>query len=73
MVAAIAISGKLDFNPITDTLINANGEEVSLAEPTGMELPPNGFAVDDNGYQAPAKDGSGVQVVVKEILKGCNY
>ena len=73
MVAAIAISGKLDFNPITDTLINANGEEVSLAEPTGMELPPNGFAVDDNGYQAPAEDGSGVQVVVKEILKGCNY
>ncbi len=69
MVAAIAISGKLDFNPITDTLINANGEEVSLAEPTGMELPPNGFAVDDNGYQAPAKDGSGVQVVVKENSK----
>ena len=69
MVAAIAISGKLDFNPITDTLTNANGEEVSLAEPTGMELPPNGFAVDDNGYQAPAKDGSGVQVVVKEDSK----
>ena len=69
MVAAIAISGKLDFNPITDTLTNANGEEVSLAEPTGMELPPNGFAVDDNGYQAPAKDGSGVQVVVKENSK----
>ena len=69
MVAAIAISGKLDFNPITDTLTNANGDEVSLAEPTGMELPPNGFAVDDNGYQAPAKDGSGVQVVVKEDSK----
>ncbi len=69
MVAAIAISGKLDFNPITDTLTNANGEEVNLAEPTGMELPPNGFAVDDNGYQAPAKDGSGVQVVVKEDSK----
>ena len=69
MVAAIAISGKLDFNPITDTLTNANGEEVSLSEPTGMELPPNGFAVDDNGYQAPAKDGSGVQVVVKEDSK----
>ena len=69
MVAAIAISGKLDFNPITDTLTNANGEEVSLAEPTGMELPPNGFAVDDNGYQAPAEDGSGIQVVVKEDSK----
>ena len=69
MVAAIAISGKLDFNPITDTLTNANGDEVSLAEPTGMELPPNGFAVEDNGYQAPAEDGSGIQVVVKEDSK----
>jgi len=69
MVAAIAISGKLDFNPVTDTLTNVSGEEVSLAEPTGMELPPNGFAVDDNGYQAPAEDGSGIQVVVKEDSK----
>ena len=64
MVAAIAISGKLDFNPITDTLTNANGEEVKLAEPTGHELPSAGFAVEDNGYQAPAADGSGVKVVV---------
>ncbi|MEY2971088.1 MAG: hypothetical protein RLZZ599_1461, partial [Bacteroidota bacterium] len=64
MVAAIAISGKLDFNPITDTLTNANGEEVKLAEPTGQELPSAGFAVEDNGYQAPAEDGSGVEVVV---------
>ena len=64
MVAAIAISGKLDFNPITDTLTNGNGEEVKLAEPTGQELPSAGFAVEDNGYQAPAADGSGVEVVV---------
>jgi len=64
MVAAIAISGKLDFNPVTDTLTNANGEEVKLAEPTGHELPSAGFAVEDNGYQAPADDGSGVEVVV---------
>ena len=64
MVAAIAISGKLDFNPITDTLTNANGEEVKLAEPTGQELPSAGFAVEDNGDQAPAADGSGVEVVV---------
>lgn len=39
MVAAIAISGKLDFNPITDSLINDKGEKVKLAEPKGMELP----------------------------------
>jgi aconitate hydratase len=65
MVAAIAISGRLDFNPITDTLINDKGEEVKLAEPSGFELPELGFAVEDNGYQAPAEDGSGVEVVVK--------
>ena len=64
MVAAIAISGKLDFNPVTDTLINANGDKVMLAEPTGHELPSAGFDVEDNGYQAPAADGSGVNVVV---------
>jgi aconitate hydratase len=64
MVAAIAISGKLDFNPITDTLVNENGDAVTLAEPSGQELPTKGFAVEDNGYQAPAEDGSGVDVVV---------
>ena len=64
MVAAIAISGKLDFNPVMDTLMNANGEKVMLAEPTGHELPSAGFDVEDNGYQAPAADGSGVNVVV---------
>ena len=64
MVAAIAISGRLDFNPVTDTLTNQNGEQVKLAEPTGHELPPNGFAVEDNGYQAPAEDGSNIEVIV---------
>ena len=66
MVAAVAISGRLDFNPITDSLSNENGESVILAEPTGIELPANGFAVEDNGYQAPAANGSGVEVVVKD-------
>jgi aconitate hydratase len=65
MVAAIAISGRLDFNPMEDTLINDKGEEVKLAEPTGFELPPKGFDVEDSGYQAPAADGSNVDVVVK--------
>ncbi len=64
MTAAIAISGRLDFNPITDTLTNENGEAVKLAEPKGMELPENGFAVEDNGYQAPAENGSNIEVVV---------
>lgn len=64
MVAAVAISGRLDFNPITDTLTNEAGEQVRLNEPQGLELPPKGFAVDDNGYQAPSHDGSTVQVNV---------
>ncbi|MDX1445529.1 aconitate hydratase [Lishizhenia sp.] len=66
MVAAIAISGRLDFNPITDTLTNKNGEEVKLDPPHGDELPTKGFAVEDNGYQAPAEDGSGIEVIVNE-------
>lgn len=66
IVAAIAISGRLDFNPMTDTLINENGEEVRLEAPTGVELPPSGFDVKDNGYLAPLIDGSGVSVEVSE-------
>jgi aconitate hydratase len=64
MVAAIAIAGRLDFNPATDTLTNDKGEQVKLDEPTGFELPPNGFEVKDRGYNAPAEDGSGVEVKV---------
>ena len=64
MVAALAISGRLDFNPLTDTLLNDKGEEVKLTAPFGDELPKKGFEVDDNGFQAPAEDGSGVKIVV---------
>ncbi|MCZ4407202.1 aconitate hydratase [Cryomorphaceae bacterium 1068] len=69
MVAAIAISGDLTFNPITDTLINDKGEEVKLAEPSGFELPPKGFDVKDAGFKAPAKDGSEVDIIVSEDSK----
>lgn len=64
MVTAIALAGRLDFNPLTDTLVNEEGIEVMLAEPTGHELPPRGFEVDDPGYIAPAADGSKVEVKV---------
>ena len=66
MVAAVAISGRLDFNPMTDTLLNEEGEAVKLDPPHGVELPPKGFDVEDKGYLAPEKDGSGVDVVVNE-------
>lgn len=64
MVAAIAISGRLDFDPMNDTLINEDGKEVKLDEPKGIELPPDGFAVDDAGYIDPVSDGSNINVSV---------
>ncbi len=65
LVTAMAIAGDITFNPLTDTLINAEGKAVMLDPPTGLELPPKGFAYEDRGYQEPAADGSGVSVVVK--------
>jgi aconitate hydratase len=64
IVTAIAIAGDLGFNPLKDKLVNAEGQEVTLAEPKGYELPPQGFAVEDAGYQEPAEDGSGVEILV---------
>lgn len=66
MVAAIAISGRLDFDPMNDTLLNEDGEQIKLDIPVGLELPPKGFAVDENGYLAPTQDGSFVNVKVAE-------
>ncbi len=64
IVTALAIAGDLGFNPLTDTLVNEEGKEVKLDEPKGFELPPNGFGVEDPGYQAPAEDSSDVNIVV---------
>jgi aconitate hydratase len=64
LTTALAIAGDLTFNPLTDTLVNEKGETVKLEAPTGWELPPRGFAVDDAGFQAPAADGSGIEVKV---------
>jgi aconitate hydratase len=64
ITTALAIAGDLTFNPLTDTLTNENGEQVRLDPPVGDELPTRGFAVEDAGYQAPAADGSGVQISV---------
>lgn len=64
IVTAFAIAGDLTFNPMTDTLINEEGQAVKLDEPQGLEMPPRGYAVEDAGYQAPAEDGSTVEVIV---------
>lgn len=69
LVTALAIAGDLTFNPITDTLTNEKGEQVKLDPPSGDELPVKGFAVEDAGYQAPAEDGSGVNVIVEPTSK----
>ncbi len=64
LVTAMAIAGSISFNPLKDMLVNEKGEMVKLDEPVGYELPPKGFDVEDAGYQAPAADGSGIQVAV---------
>jgi aconitate hydratase len=64
LTTALAIAGDLSFNPLTDTLVNERGETVKLDPPSGDELPQKGYSADDIGYQAPAEDGSGVEVVV---------
>lgn len=69
LVTALAIAGDLGFNPITDTLINENGQEVKLDPPKGDELPSKGFAVEDAGFQAPAEDGSSVEIIVDPSSK----
>ena len=69
IVTALAIAGDLTFNPLTDSLINEKGESVKLDPPSGDELPSRGFEAEDAGYQAPAEDGTTVQVSVKSDSK----
>ncbi|MFN3562775.1 MAG: aconitase family protein, partial [Chloroherpetonaceae bacterium] len=64
IVTAFAIAGSLTFNPAKDTLTNENGEQVKLDPPLGVELPPMGFAVEDAGYQKPARSGKSIKVAV---------
>lgn len=64
IVTAFAIAGTLEFNPLTDMLVNTEGQKVKLEEPVGTDFPPRGFAVGDAGYLAPAEDGSHVDVIV---------
>ncbi|MEI6576098.1 MAG: aconitate hydratase [Bacteroidota bacterium] len=65
IVTAYAIAGRLDFNPLTDKLENKKGEWVRLDIPQGIELPPNGFDVEDMGYIAPAENPAQVEINVK--------
>lgn len=64
IVTAMALAGRLTFNPLKDSLTNERGESVYLEAPTGDELPKKGFTAGESGYVAPAKDGSKVKVAV---------
>jgi len=64
LVTALVIAGRIDFNPITDTLINDKGEEVKLAEPKGIDLPPRGFDVDDKGFNPPTDGYKDLNITV---------
>ena len=69
LVTALAIAGRLDFNPLKDALTTENGELVMLDPPSGYELPPKGFAVEDAGFQAPAEDSSQIEVIIDPVSK----
>ena len=64
MTVALALSGRLDFNPATDSLTNRDGQQVRLDEPSGDVFPPKGFAVEDKGFIAPSVDNANVEVVI---------
>lgn len=64
MTTALAIAGRLDFNPAKDTLLTRDGKEVMLDEPTGEVFPPKGFAVEDAGFIAPDDANANVEVVI---------
>ncbi|MEW6509359.1 MAG: aconitate hydratase [Bacteroidota bacterium] len=64
IVTAFALAGRLTFNPLTDTLTNDRGEQVTLSPPSGDELPAKGFTPGERGYVAPARNGSAVRVNV---------
>ena len=66
IVTAMALAGRLDFNPLEDSLTNEHGEAVMLDPPSGDELPTQGFDTDNDGYVAPAMDGQSVDVVVDQ-------
>ncbi len=55
-VIAMALAGRLDFDPRTDTLVNDEGEEVRLDEPVGIDLPPGGFEAGEDTFVAAPED-----------------
>jgi aconitate hydratase len=63
-VVAMALAGRLDFDPQRDALLTDDGEEVRLSEPVGVELPDGGFTRGDEGFVPPADDGGSMTVSI---------
>ena len=65
IVTALAFAGTLEFDPVHGTLTGPDGKQFRFTPPEGEELPREGFARGEEGYEAPAADGGAVQVVVR--------
>ena len=64
IVTAMSIAGDLCFNPVMDLLENEDGKQVRLDDPSGIDFPIRGFAVEDNGYQPPTENGRDIEVII---------
>lgn len=64
LTVALAIAGRLDFNPMTDSLLDNEGNTVKLDEPSGNDFPPKGFEVKDRGFIAPSENNEQIEVVI---------
>lgn len=64
VVTAMAFAGSLSFNPLTDSLIGADGKSFKFSDPTGNELPPRGYDPGQNTFQPPPADRASVSVAV---------
>jgi len=73
LTTALVLAGNITFNPATDSLTNANGEQVMLEPPVGDELPENGFVPDLTGFQSPVEDGSDVDVIIHPESKRLQF
>ncbi|MBH09282.1 MAG: aconitate hydratase [Candidatus Marinimicrobia bacterium] len=62
LVTALAIAGDLTFDPRSDYLVNKHGEKIYLEPPNGVELPVDGFAVQDLGYKKPSLNSHKIKI-----------
>lgn len=69
LTVALAIAGRLDFDPQSDVIVNEDEEAVRLDAPSGNVFPPKGFAVDDKGFLPPSDDNKDVEVVISPDSK----